>query len=90
MNFRYSNYCFRPKKIILHFEDTPEMRVEKSLFGFLSKSVIFCKQKSDLLVKKRELLTLLFYHERREQIAQGHFFVKSKARPKIQTRDGQI
>ena len=58
--------------------------------GRVGNSLVFCKQKSDLLVKKRELLTLLFYHERREQIAQGHSFVKSKARPKIRTRDGQI
>ena len=52
-------------------------RVGNSLISFLSDSLIFCKRKSDSLVKTSKLLPLLLCRERHEQIAHGHSFVKS-------------
>ena len=43
----------------------------------MNESHIFCKWKSDSLVKKSESLPLLFCHEQREGIAYGSSFVKS-------------
>ena len=47
------------------------------LIGFSSKSLVFCEQKSDLLVKKSESLPSLFCHEQRGEIAHGPSFVKN-------------
>ena len=44
-----------------------QTRVGNSLIGFLSKSLIFCEQRSDSLVKKSELLQSLFCKDRRER-----------------------
>ena len=59
-----------------HFMDE-KCRVGISFIGFSSKSLVFCEQKSDSLVKKSKLLLSLFCHERPEQIAHGCSFVKS-------------
>ena len=44
--------------------------------SFTSNLLIFCERKSDLLVKKSELLPLLFCLQQPEQITHSHSFVK--------------
>ena len=43
-----------------HFDCNPKIRVGNSLFGFLSKAIVFCEQKSHALVKNSELLPTSF------------------------------
>ena len=47
-----------------------KIRVDNSLIGFSSDSLVFCEGKSDSLVKKSKLLPSLFCIEQREKIAQ--------------------
>ena len=52
-------------------------RAGNSIIGFSSESLIFCDGKSDLLVKKSESLSSLFFKDWRDQFAHSPSFVKS-------------
>ena len=52
-------------------------RAGNSIIGFLCESLIFCDGKSDLLVKKSESLSSLFFKDWRDQFAHSPSFVKS-------------
>ena len=46
-------------------------RVENSIIGFSSESIVFCDRKIDSIVKKIKSLTSIFIKDRRDRLAHG-------------------
>ena len=72
-------YIYSIIRLYFSHKKKKKIRVGNLLFGFSSKSLLFCEPKSDSLLKKSKSLLSLFCTEQQERFAHSHSFEKSES-----------